>query len=199
FFQAEDGIRDRNVTGVQTCALPILELAEMSAVHDDGTIGVAGVNLTVRPGELVLLVGQVGAGKSSLLGALAGLVSHTGSVRWNGRPVSDAEAILRPARMAHVAQVPRVLSGTFAENIRLGHDRPIAEPVEIARLGQDVRAAGGVDSVVGHRGVRLSGGQVQRLALARALATESRSEEHTSELQSRFDIVCPLWLVKKKE
>src|SRR5699024_1939912 len=132
----EDGIRDRNVTGVQTCALPI-------------------------------------SGKSSLLGALAGLVSHTGSVRWNGRPVSDAEAILRPARMAHVAQVPRVLSGTFAENIRLGHDRPIAEPVEIARLGQDVRAAGGVDSVVGHRGVRLSGGQVQRLALARALATES--------------------------
>lgn len=153
--------------------LDLLELAEMSAVHDDGTIGVAGVNLTVRPGELVLLVGQVGAGKSSLLGALAGLVSHTGSVRWNGRAVSDAEAILRPARMAHVAQVPRVLSGTFAENIRLGHDRPIAEPVEIARLGQDVRAAGGVDSVVGHRGVRLSGGQVQRLALARALATES--------------------------
>lgn len=154
--------------------LESLQLQQVTAVHDDGTIGVSGVDLRVRPGELVLLVGQVGAGKSSLLGALAGLVSYTGSVRWNNEPVTEAETFLRPARMAHVAQVPRVLSGTFEENIRLGHDRGITEAISIACLDRDVQAAGGVGSLVGHRGVRLSGGQVQRMALARALATESQ-------------------------
>ncbi|WP_022916950.1 ATP-binding cassette domain-containing protein [Ruania albidiflava] len=150
-----------------------LALADVSAVHDDGTIGAEHVDLTVRAGELVLLVGQVGAGKSSLLGALAGLVPHRGQITWNGAPITDAEVFLRPGRVAHVAQVPRVLSGTFAENIRLGHDRPLEGPVADARLAPDVAAAGGPDALVGHRGVRLSGGQVQRLALARALATDA--------------------------
>ncbi|MGJ0121033.1 ATP-binding cassette domain-containing protein [Williamsia sp. MIQD14] len=147
-----------------------LELRGLTAVHDDGTRGVIGVDLTVSAGELVLLVGQVGSGKSSLLSSLCGLVAHTGSIRWNGAEIDDAETFLRPGRVAHIAQVPRVLSGTFADNIALDHDRPLADAVSAARLEPDVAAAGGIDAVVGHRGVRLSGGQVQRLALARALA-----------------------------
>ena len=154
---------------------PLQELAVrgFSAVHDDGTIGVSNVDLTVRRGEFVLLLGQIGSGKSSLLGSLAGLISHTGSLTWNGEEVTDGQAFLRPAQVAHVAQVPRVLSGTFADNVQLGFDRPFEEPVATARLAPDVVAAGGPDSIIGHRGVRLSGGQVQRLALARALATDS--------------------------
>ncbi|KQR98447.1 ABC transporter [Williamsia sp. Leaf354] len=147
-----------------------LELRGLTAVHDDGTRGVIGVDLTVTAGELVLLVGQVGSGKSSLLSSLCGLVAHTGSIRWNGTEVDDVETFLRPGRVAHIAQVPRVLSGTFADNIALDHDRPLADAVAAARLEPDVTAAGGIDAVIGHRGVRLSGGQVQRLALARALA-----------------------------
>lgn len=154
-------------------ALHELRLTAVSARHDDGTIGAQDVDLTIASGELVLLVGQVGSGKSSLLSALAGLVSHSGSISWNGREVTDAEELLRPGRVAHIAQVPRVLSGTFAENIALGHDRALDRPIADARLTRDVAVAGGVDALVGHRGVRLSGGQVQRLALARALATES--------------------------
>ncbi len=153
--------------------LRALEVTDLGAVHDDGTIGVHGVDLRVGPGELVLLLGQVGSGKSSLLSALAGLVEHTGSIRWNGHEVEDAERFLRPAQVAHVAQVPRVLSGTFADNIRLDHDRSLVPAVDDARLGRDLAEAGGPEAVVGHRGVRLSGGQVQRLALARALAAET--------------------------
>nr|WP_210732564.1 ABC transporter ATP-binding protein [Cellulomonas denverensis] len=151
--------------------LDTLELRGVGAVHDDGTIGVAGVDLTVARGELVLLLGRVGAGKSSLLSALAGLMAHTGRIRWNGTDVEDAETFLRPGRVAHVAQVPRVLSGTFTDNVRLDHDRPVDGPLDDARMTADVAEAGGPDALVGHRGVRLSGGQVQRLALARALAT----------------------------
>jgi ABC-type multidrug transport system fused ATPase/permease subunit len=73
--------------------------------------------------------------------------------------------------VAHVAQVPRVLSGTFADNVALDHpDREVLDPLGTARMLPDVEAAGGADALVGHRGVRLSGGQVQRLALARGLA-----------------------------
>lgn len=150
-----------------------LRLTGFGAVHDDGTRGVDGLDLTVRAGELVLLLGQVGSGKSSLLGALSGLLEHTGSITWNGVEVRDAQAFLRPGQVSHVAQVPRVLSGTFADNVVLGHGRALDRAISDARLREDVEDAGGHDAVVGHRGVRLSGGQVQRLALARALAAET--------------------------
>ena len=150
-----------------------LELRGLGAVHDDGTIGVHDVDLRVGAGELVLLLGQVGSGKSSLLGAVAGLVEHTGSIRWNGHDVTDPERFLRPGQVAHVAQVPRVLSGTFADNVRLDHARSLHPAVDDARLARDLEEAGGPEALVGHRGVRLSGGQVQRLALARALAAET--------------------------
>jgi ATP-binding cassette, subfamily B, bacterial len=150
-----------------------LRLTGVGAVHDDGTRGVEDVDLTVRAGELVLLLGQVGSGKSSLLGALAGLLDHTGSIRWNGVEVEDAQVFLRPGQVSHVAQVPRVLSGTFADNVVMGHGRALDRAIADARLGDDVDDAGGHDAMVGHRGVRLSGGQVQRLALARALAAET--------------------------
>ncbi|WP_402372288.1 ATP-binding cassette domain-containing protein [Isoptericola rhizosphaerae] len=171
-----------------------LELQAVEAVHDDGTIGVTDVRLEVRRGELVLLLGQVGSGKSSLLSALAGLMAHRGTITWNGAPVTDPETFLRPGRVAHVAQVPRVLSGTFAENVRLDHDRRVARPLEAARMSTDIADAGGPDSRVGHRGVRLSGGQVQRLALSRALATDAEvllADDVSSALDAATEI--ELW------
>ncbi|MDH6196076.1 ATP-binding cassette subfamily B protein [Mycobacterium frederiksbergense] len=150
-----------------------LELRNVAAIHDDGTRGAIGVDLTIEAGELVLLLGQIGSGKSSLLAALCGLVDHTGDIRWNGVPIGDAQIFLRPGQVAYVAQVPRVLSGSFADNVRLDHDRAISQAIDSACLADDIEEAGGVDALVGHRGVRLSGGQAQRLALARALATES--------------------------
>ncbi|HET9632791.1 MAG TPA: ATP-binding cassette domain-containing protein, partial [Terrabacter sp.] len=175
--------------------LHTLELAGVTAVHDDGTLGATDVDLTVHARELVLLLGQVGSGKSSLLSAMAGLVTATGEIRWNGEPVSDPQAFLRPGRVAHVAQVPLVLSGTFTDNVRLDHgDRDVMPALQAARMGTDVDAAGGPDSLVGHRGVRLSGGQVQRLALARALACEAElllADDVSSALDSATEI--ELW------
>ncbi|WP_157602685.1 ATP-binding cassette domain-containing protein, partial [Promicromonospora kroppenstedtii] len=150
-----------------------LRLDGLSATHDDGTVGVSGVDLTVGRGDLVLVVGRVGSGKSSLLGALSGLVDLDGRLAWNGTTVTDPETFLRPPRVAHVAQVPHVVSGTVADNVRLDHDRPVDGPVRSAGLDRDVAEADGTGTMVGHRGLRLSGGQVQRLGLARALATGS--------------------------
>ncbi|MCW2796963.1 ABC transporter ATP-binding protein [Nocardioides sp.] len=175
--------------------LHTLELVGVSAIHDDGTIGVSDVDLMVGSRELVLLLGQVGSGKSSLLSTLAGLVSSTGEIRWNGERVDDPETFLRPGRVAHVAQVPRVLSGTFTDNVRLDHsDRVVLPALETARMLPDVEAAGGPDSLVGHRGVRLSGGQVQRLALARGLACDAElllADDVSSALDAATEI--ELW------
>jgi ATP-binding cassette subfamily B protein len=148
-----------------------LDLAGFTAVHENGTVGVSNVDLTVHRGQLVLLVGPVGSGKSSLLRALAGIVHHTGALRWNGQPVTEPAMFLRPNQVGYVAQLPRVLSGTVADNIRLGHEVDATSAVSTAQLEHDLSAAGGgLGLLVGHKGTRLSGGQLQRLALARALA-----------------------------
>jgi len=148
-----------------------LDLVGFSAVHEDGTLGVRDVDLTVHRGQLVLVLGPVGSGKSSLLRALAGIVHHTGALRWNGEAVTEPEVFLRPNQIGYVAQLPRVLSGSVADNIRLGHDVDAASAVATAQLEHDLAAAGsGLGLLIGHKGTRLSGGQLQRLALARALA-----------------------------
>ncbi|SNT11830.1 ABC-type multidrug transport system, ATPase and permease component [Asanoa hainanensis] len=148
-----------------------LELRGFSAVHEDGTIGVRDVDLTLRRGQLVLVVGPVGAGKSSLLRAMAGIVHHGGLLRWNEEAVTEPELFLRPNQVGYVGQLPRVLSGTVADNIELGHQVDAEKAVTIAQLSHDLAAAGGgLGLLIGHKGTRLSGGQLQRLALARALA-----------------------------
>jgi ABC-type multidrug transport system fused ATPase/permease subunit len=148
-----------------------LDLSEFSAVHEDGTVGARRINLTVESGQLVLVVGPVGAGKSSLLRALAGIVHHTGTLRWNGRVVDEPELFLRPNQVGYVGQLPRVLSGTIADNISLGHDVDAMTAVSTAQLERDLADSGaGLGLLIGHKGTRLSGGQLQRLALARALA-----------------------------
>ncbi|TDC44533.1 ABC transporter ATP-binding protein, partial [Micromonospora sp. KC207] len=148
-----------------------LELVGFGALHTDGTLAVHDVDLTVERGELVLVVGPVGSGKSSLLRALAGIVHHTGSLRWNGDPVTSPELFLRPQQVGYVGQLPRVLSGTVADNVALGHEVDAAGAVSTAQLEHDLATAGGgLGLLIGHKGTRLSGGQLQRLALARALA-----------------------------
>jgi ATP-binding cassette, subfamily B, bacterial len=175
-------------------ALQSLSVVDLTAVHPDGTIGVSDVSFAVEAGELVLLLGPVGSGKSSLLASLAGLVHHSGHVRWNGVDVEDPQVFLRPGQVAYVAQVPRVLSGTFADNVRLDHNRSLEGAIADARLSTDITEAGGVNSLVGHRGVRLSGGQVQRLAFARALATDAElvlADDVSSALDARTEV--ELW------
>ncbi|HEU0239578.1 MAG TPA: ABC transporter ATP-binding protein [Micromonosporaceae bacterium] len=148
-----------------------LELAGFGAVHEDGTLAVADIDLSVARGELVLVLGPVGSGKSSLLRALAGIVHHAGELRWNGQSVTEPELFLRPNQVGYVAQLPRVFSGSLADNIRLGHDVEAMTAASTAQLDHDVASAGsGLSLLIGHKGTRLSGGQLQRVALARALA-----------------------------
>jgi ATP-binding cassette subfamily B protein len=146
----------------------------LRVVHPDGTVALDDAAIDVRAGELVVVTGPVASGKSTLLRLLAGLeTSESGVIWWNGDEVDEPSRFLRPPNCAYVAQTPRLVSGTVAENVALDHDVDVAGALVLAQLDEDVARAGGPATIIGHRGLRLSGGQAQRLATARAAASES--------------------------
>jgi ATP-binding cassette subfamily B protein len=136
--------------------------------------GIDGVDMVIRRGELVVVTGSVGSGKTTLVRALLGLLPRdSGTIRWNGQLVDDPGAVLVPPRAAYAAQVPRLWSASLRENLLLGwdaSDADVARSLQLARLDGDVAAmTEGLATIVGPRGMRLSGGQLQRAVAARAL------------------------------
>ena len=136
--------------------------------------GIEAVDLRLSRGTMTVVTGRVGAGKTTLLRTLLGLLPRqSGEIRWNGQIVDDPASFFVPPRAAYTAQVPRLFSETLKQNILLGlPDDPaaLAAAVRGAALEYDVRSLeGGLETPVGTRGVKLSGGQVQRAAAARML------------------------------
>lgn len=154
--------------------LALLEARGLTYRHPASGRGIEGVDLCLPRGRLTVVTGRVGAGKTTLLRTLLGLLPpEAGEIRWNGRPVADPAAYLVPPRAAYTAQEPRLFSETLRQNILLGlPDDPAAlsAAVRDAALEPDVRTLeAGLETPVGTRGVKLSGGQVQRAAAARML------------------------------
>ena len=144
-------------------------------VHLDDTDQVCGIDLDLIRGQLVVITGPVGAGKSVLLRALIGLVPRSrGSIRWNGHEIDDPSTVMIPPRVAYIPQVPRLFSETLSDTVLLGID-PVGleRALMLACLDDDLPdMPNGLDTMVGPKGVRLSGGQIQRAAAARALVRE---------------------------
>ena len=153
-----------------------LSMAGLSIDHGRGPV-VVDLELELRPGTVTVLSGASGAGKSSLLDAIAGFCAHTGTIAWNGEPAPAWTLASRRAAIAFVDQEPWLGSGTVADAIRLG--RPSASSGEVLaaarRAGLDPASGllaalpGGIDGRVGDGGGLVSGGERQRIALARAL------------------------------
>ncbi|CAA9243546.1 MAG: Heterodimeric efflux ABC transporter, permease/ATP-binding subunit 2 [uncultured Acidimicrobiales bacterium] len=149
-----------------------LDVRGLTVRHPTSGRGVEDVDLTVRGGELVVITGVVGAGKSTLLRGLLGLVTPlAGEVRWNGSVVADPSTFLVPPRVSYLPQVPRLFSETLSETILLGlPPDQLEDALWLACLEEDLqRMPAGADTLIGPRGLRLSGGQVQRAGAARAL------------------------------
>ena len=140
--------------------------------------GIDGIDLRLTRGSFTVITGRVGSGKTTLARALLGLLSpDAGVIRWNGEVVADAAVFFTPPRAAYTPQTPTLLSDTVANNITLGIEVPpaaLAQAVHSAVLDPDVAALEhGLDTLVGPRGVKLSGGQVQRVAAARMFVREA--------------------------
>jgi ATP-binding cassette, subfamily B, bacterial len=149
-----------------------LEVQELSYIHPTSGRGISDISFTLAPGSFTVVTGRIGSGKTTLLRSLLGLLpAERGTIRWNDVLVEDAASFFTPPRSAYTPQVPRLCSDSLRDNILTGlpeSEVDLGRAIDIAVLGPDIQALDkGLDTLVGPRGVRLSGGQVQRAAAAR--------------------------------
>jgi len=140
--------------------------------------GIEGVDLTIEQGQFVVVTGQIGSGKTTLLQTLLGLLpKDAGAIYWNGKLVGDPAAFFLPPRTAYTAQIPVLFSDSLRDNILLGLPEERANLEQAAYnavLENDLAALPqGFATRIGPKGIRLSGGQVQRAATARMFAHEA--------------------------
>ena len=157
--------------------LETLEVTGLTLRHTGSGGGIEDISFALQRGTLTAVTGRIGAGKTTLLRALLGLLPPDGGeVRWNGRRVDDLALFCVPPRVAYTPQVPVLLSDTLRENILLGwpeDGQDVADALHRAVLEPDLESfSGGLDTVIGVRGKRLSGGQIQRTAAARMLVRD---------------------------
>ena len=139
--------------------------------------GIQNVNLILRRGSFTVITGRIGSGKTTLVRVLVGLLpKDAGEIYWNDRLIEHPGDFFVPPTCAYTAQVPRLFSDSLRDNILMGLDRSdedIFRAVKSAAMDQDLREfEDGLDTRVGPKGVKLSGGQIQRTAAARMFVRE---------------------------
>lgn len=149
-----------------------LEINGLTCRYPETGRGVEGISLRVVRGSFTVIAGRIGAGKTTLLRALTGLLPvQSGAVLWNGRPVEAPAEFFVPPQCAATPQIPLLFSDTLQGNILLGRQAEqsdIPGAVRSAVMERDLEGMEhGLGTMVGSRGVRLSGGQIQRAAAAR--------------------------------
>lgn len=149
-----------------------LEVRDLGFHYPGTQNGIRGVSFALTKGSFTVVTGRVGSGKTTLLRTLMGLVPRdSGEIFWNGARVADPASWFVPPRSAYTAQVPRLFSDSLRQNIlmgRLGDEQALVDVVDLAVMTHDVAGLeSGLDTRVGTRGVKLSGGQVQRSSAAR--------------------------------
>ncbi len=175
---AENPLREMTVTGLSMSAAN----GDINHGFGDSHAGISDINLSFAKGEFVVVTGRVGSGKSLLLEALLGLRPRAdGEIRWNGRLIEDPAAFFVPPQSAYTPQEPHLFSETLAENILMGlgdcdgvrgwkgdGTNDLERAIHNSVLESDIlQLEDGLETVIGPRGVKLSGGQIQRTAAAR--------------------------------
>ena len=155
--------------------LQTLAVSNLTYRYPESGRGIQHISFTLQRGTLTVITGRVASGKTTLLRVLLGLLlKDEGDIRWNGEQVSDPANFFVPPRSAYTPQVPHLFSDTLAENILLGlppDDTALQTAIKTAILERDVASfEEGLQTVIGTRGLKLSGGQAQRAAAARMLA-----------------------------
>ncbi len=149
-----------------------LRVAGLTYQFADSTYGIQDVDFAFERGTFNVVTGRIGSGKTTLLRTLQGLLSpQSGTVYWNGQAVDNPASFFVPPRSAYTSQIPWLFSASLRENLLMGmpeSETDLDAAIHAAVLEKDlVDFDDGLDTLVGPKGVRLSGGQIQRTAAAR--------------------------------
>jgi ATP-binding cassette subfamily B protein/ATP-binding cassette subfamily C protein len=152
--------------------LQLLTISNLTYHYPGTKQGITDISFQLQRGSLTVITGRIGSGKTTLLRVLLGLLpKQSGAIYWNEQLVEDPANFFVPPRSAYTPQIPQLFSYTLRENILLGlekDDDEIEKALEMAVFEQDLAAMNAkMETLVGAKGVRLSGGQLQRLAAAR--------------------------------
>lgn len=177
---------------------PGIEISEVDVYYPNSEKpALSQISLNINPGETVAFVGPSGAGKTTLVDTILGVIAPSnGKIKISG--LAPHEAIRGfPGAIAYVPQDVAISNGTFAENVAIGYDANsvnmelVAEAISVAHLAELVASLPlGLKSMVGERGIKISGGQRQRLGIARALYTNPKLlvlDEATSALDGQTE------------
>jgi len=171
-----------------------LEFDNVGFMHQSAsTPALADISFNVKRGETIAFVGPSGAGKTTLVKLLVGLyLPKQGEILYNGIPGTDVDLDRLRERIGLVTQDAQLFSGTIRENLKFVNPRATDEEcLEVLRKaaahGLLARADKGLDTVIGEGGIKVSGGEKQRLSIARALLRDPHLlvfDEATSSLDS---------------
>lgn len=152
-----------------------LRVANLTYFYPHSNRGVKGVDFTIDRGSFTVITGRIGSGKTTLLRTFLGLLpKRAGNIYWNDQLVHSPETFFVPPRSAYTPQVPRLYSDTLRDNLLMGLPEAqvdLEDAIYQAVFEHDVTMLeDGLETFVDPRGVKLSGGQVQRAAAARMFA-----------------------------
>jgi ATP-binding cassette, subfamily B, bacterial len=161
----------------QAGPLEHLEVRGLTYLYDQSNRGIEQIDLQLQRGSCTVITGRVGSGKTTLLRTVQGLLPRqAGDIFWNGQRIAHPDRFFVPPQSAYTPQVPRLCSETLKQNLLMGYpdkQNSLASAVHAAVMEQDVQALeNGLDTLVGPRGIKLSGGQIQRAAAARMFIRE---------------------------
>ncbi|GAA1176879.1 thiol reductant ABC exporter subunit CydC [Nesterenkonia xinjiangensis] len=160
----------------------LLELEQMTVRWPGQSVATAApVDLRLGPGERALVTGPSGAGKTALAQALVRLLEHEGSCRLDGVEIREMSAAAVRRRVCLIEQRAHLFDSTLRANLSFAHpqgpeaagDDQLWEVLEAVGLGEWARSRDGLDTRVGREGALVSGGQAQRIAVARGLLSRA--------------------------
>jgi len=165
-------------------------------VKYDKKIGIKNFNLTIKKGEKIAFIGEVGSGKSTITNLLLRFVEPmSGRILINNIDIKEYELKSLRENIGYVAQTPFLFSDSIRENIIFGRrsltNKTIEKYIKMAKAEYVYNLDNGIDTIIGENGMTLSGGEKQRLTLARALAIEPKVlilDDITSALDTKTEI-----------